>query len=74
MAIQHNCDVCGEYVEKYFTYINTIRIPTMLVPIEQKGGKTQVVNTSTRDIDLCNSCMIELRVFLGLDPTDRVKE
>lgn len=61
MATVHTCDRCGCEIGKFEVPNNTVQVPSLVVPRHKQ-------------VDLCDQCVLELRVFLGLAIAERIPD
>ena len=70
MATKHFCDRCPRPIDNYTTVGNRISVPFPDHTYDTR--KTQSHDITS--VDLCDTCIRELRAFLGLEEVQRIEE
>ena len=70
MATKHFCDRCPRPIESYTISGNNIKVP---FPDHKYDTRKTQANDFTA-VDLCDTCIRELRAFLGLEEVQRIEE
>ena len=72
MATTHSCDKCGEVITGYMAERHQLDLPHTEYHL-RKTGK-DVVTASRTKFDVCDRCLIALKVWLTGEMLERIDE
>ena len=69
MATKHECDRCGAEIKNYTGIGNQFKLPSLIQVIDTKATEK---GAGYNFFDLCDICISNLRLWLGMESVDRV--
>jgi len=71
MAIEYRCDRCDAVVKNYTAHSNKFKLPSIIKVVDTKATEAGAGFT---EFDLCDMCVSNLRLWLGMEQVARIPE